>query len=81
VWAPLSPAVEIYGDSGVIGHWPKLSQQPLLVGPVAVGVLQLHDLGLGHAGRIKYETGWLFGATDSSPQGTLRWRLELEIPF
>jgi hypothetical protein len=81
VWAPLSPAVEIYGDAGVIGRSPKLSQQALLVGPVAVGALQLHDLGLGHAGKIKYEVGWLFGATEASPQGTLRWRLELEIPF
>ena len=81
LWAPLSPAVEIYGDSGVIGRSPRLSQQQLLVGPVAIGALQLRELGLGHAGRIKYEVGWLFGATDSSPQGTLRWRLELEVPF
>ena len=41
----------------------ELSQQQLLVGPVAIGSLQLHDLGLGHAGRIRYEAGWLFGAT------------------
>lgn len=81
LWEPLSPAVEIYGDSGVIGHSPRLSQQELLVGPVAVGALQLSTLGLGKGGKIKYEAGWLFGATDSSPQGTLRWRLELEIPF
>ena len=39
------------------------------------------DLGLGNAGKLKYEIGWLFGATQASPQGTLRWRLELEIPF
>ncbi len=81
LWAPLSPAVEIYGDSGVIGRSPRLSQQELLVGPVAIGALQLHDLGFGNAGKIKYELGWLFGATDASPQGTLRWRLELEMPF
>jgi hypothetical protein len=81
VWAPLSPAVEIYGDAGVIGSSPKLNQQQLLVGPVAVGSLQFHDLGLGNAGKLKYELGWLFGATEASPNGTLRWRLELEIPF
>jgi hypothetical protein len=81
IWAPLSPAIEIYGDSGVIGSSPKLSQQQILVGPVAVGALSLNDLGLGKAGKIKYELGWLFGATEASPQGTLRWRLELEIPF
>ena len=81
LWEPLSPAVEIYGDSGVIGHSPKLSQQQLLVGPVAVGALQLNTLGLGTGGKIKYEVGWLFGATEATPQGTLRWRLEMEIPF
>jgi hypothetical protein len=30
---------------------------------------------------LKYEIGWLFGATEASPNGTLRWRLEMEIPF
>lgn len=81
LWAPLSPAVEIYGDAGVIGHAPRLNQQQLLVGPVGVGSLNLNELGLGRAGRVKYEIGWLFGATQASPNGTLRWRLELEIPF
>jgi hypothetical protein len=81
IWAPLSPAVEIYGDSGVIGNSPRLSQQELLVGPVGVGSLQFRQLGLGNAGQLKYEVGWLFGATQASPQGTLRWRLEMEIPF
>jgi hypothetical protein len=81
LWAPLSPAIEIYGDSGVLGSTPRLGQQELRLGPVAVGTLQLSQLGLGHAGRLKYELGWLFGATPATPQGTLRWRLELEIPF
>jgi hypothetical protein len=81
LWAPLSPAVEIYGDSGVLGHTPRLSQQELRAGPVAIGALSLHQLGLGNAGKVKYEVGWLFGATEATAQGTLRWRLELEIPF
>jgi len=81
LWAPLSPAIEIYGDTGVLGDAPRLSQQQLIVGPVAVGSLNLHDLGLGNAGKLKYELGWLFGATAASPAGTLRWRVELEIPF
>jgi len=50
VWAPLSPAIEVYGDSGVIGQSPRLNQQQLLVGPVGVGALKFHDLGLGNAG-------------------------------
>jgi hypothetical protein len=81
IWRPLSPAVEIYGDSGVLGRSPRLSQQQILVGPVAVGALSLYELGLGKAGKVKYELGWLFGATQASPNGTLRWRLEVEIPF
>ncbi len=81
IWRPLSPAIEIYGDSGVIGQSPRLSRQQLLVGPVGVGSVNLNDLGLGKTGRVKYELGWLFGATDASPGGTLRWRFELEFPF
>jgi hypothetical protein len=81
LWAPLSPAVEIYGDAGVIGRSPRLNRQQLLVGPVGVGSLSFNELGLGRAGKLKYEIGWLFGATEASPNGTLRWRLEAEIPF
>ncbi len=81
LWAPLSPAIEIYGDTGNIGGMPKFSQQQFLAGPVGVGVLKLNQLGLGHAGNLKYEIGWLFGATPATARGTLRWRLELEIPF
>lgn len=81
LWAPLSPAVEIYGDTGTLGHAPGFSQQQLLAGPVGIGLLRLNQLGLGHAGQVKYEVGWLFGATPATARGTLRWRLELEIPF
>jgi hypothetical protein len=81
VWQPLSPAVEIYGDAGPVSHMPKLSQQQLLAGPVAVGAINLHDLGLGHSGKLKYELGWLFGLTGATASGTLRWRTEVEIPF
>ncbi len=81
LWAPLSPAVEIYGDTGTLGSVPKFNQQQLLFGPVAVGEMHLNDLGLGHAGKIKYELGWLFGATSETARGTLKWRLEVEILF
>jgi hypothetical protein len=81
LWEPLSPAIEVYGDSGELGRSPRLSRQQLRVGPVGVGSLPLTQLGLRHAGEVKYEIGWLFGATEATAQGTLRWRLELEIPF
>jgi hypothetical protein len=81
LWAPLSPAVEIYGDVGTLGRMPGLSQQQLLAGPVAIGALKLNALGLGSAGKLKYELGWLFGATQATAAGALRWRAEVEIPF
>jgi hypothetical protein len=81
LWAPLSPAVEVYGDSGVLGSTPSLSRQQLRAGPVAIGSITLAALGLGHAGQLKYELGWLFGLTSDTPANTLRWRLEAEIPF
>jgi hypothetical protein len=81
IWALLSPAIEIYGDSGVIGQMPRFAQQQLLAGPVAIGAVQLSSLGLGRAGKLKYELGWLVGVTQASAAGTLRWRTEMEIPF
>jgi len=81
IWRPLSPAIEFYGDAGILGSSPGWSRQQFLIGPVGVGEMGLNSLGLGRAGKLKYEIGWLFGATQASPQGTLRWRLELEIPF
>lgn len=81
IWAPLSPAIEFYGDAGPLGNTPSFSRQQLIIGPVGVGLLRLDQLGLGHGGNLKYELGWLFGATDASARGTLRWRLEVEIPF
>ena len=81
VWAPLSPAIEIYGDSGTIGAMQAFNKQQLLAGPVGVGVLKFNELGLGRSGNLKYEIGWLFGTTSATARGTLRWRLEAEIPF
>ena len=81
IWAPLSPALEIYGDTGTIGNTPALAKQQLLAGPVAIGTLGLNALNLGQSGNLKYEAGWLFGTTPASAAGTLRWRIELEIPF
>jgi hypothetical protein len=34
---------------------------------------------LREMGQIKYELGGLFGTTDASAHGTLRWRLEADI--
>ena len=81
LWTPLSPAIEVYGDAGVIGSVPKLARQQLLVGPVGIGLIKLDQIGLGHGGNLKYEAGWLFGTTPATARGVLRWRLEVEVPF
>jgi len=77
IWRLLSPAIEVYGDAGAIDHVDPFKQQQLIVGPVAVGTLFLGN----SLGKFKYEAGYLFGATNASPSGTLRWKAEIEVPF
>jgi hypothetical protein len=81
LWGPLSPGIEIYGDTGTFGAPSNFQDQQLLVGPVIVGALPLSQLGLGHAGQFKYNLGYLVGATNGSDRGTFKWNLEVEIPF
>lgn len=81
LWEPLSPALEIYGDTGSLTRAGAFNREELLAGPVAIGTLPLSRLGLIRAGRFKYEAGYLLGATGASAAGTFRWRLELEIPL
>lgn len=71
-----SPAVEIYGDAGQIDRIPGFEQQQLLAGPVVLG-----SVALGLIGRLKYEVGTLAGLTHMSPDGAVRWRLEIERQF
>ena len=36
---------------------------------------------LGKESSISYEFGYLFGLTDDSPDGTVKWLLEFEYEF
>jgi len=81
LWEALSPAIEVYGDAGTIDHMPRFSRQQFLAGPVLLGSFGFEEIGLGPAGRLRYEIGWLFGATPATTTGALRWHLEVEIPF
>lgn len=81
LWEPLSPAVEIYGDTGTLTHMLGLNREELLAGPVLVGAVPIKGFSSTRTGRFKYELGYLFGLTGGTPASTLRWRLELEIPF
>jgi hypothetical protein len=76
VWRQASPAIEIYGDAGQIDRIGKFQDQQLLAGPVVLGTFLVGPLG-----KFKYEAGYLFGATRATADGTVRWKLEFEIPL
>lgn len=71
-----SPAIEIYGDAGQIDRMHSFPNQQFRLGPVLLG-----SIPAGTSGKIKYEAGYLFGATPATPQGTIRWKLEWEVHF
>jgi hypothetical protein len=64
---------------------PELIMVPAWLAPIAARgdfhIFSRYEIVLGTLGKIKYQVGWLLGATDASPRGTLRRRLELEIRF
>ena len=72
----ISAGIEAYWQPGRLGAFPLASAQGLRSGPVLVGDLRLPALG-----KLKYELGYLFGITGSTPQGTLRGVLEYEFRF
>ncbi|MCX7381290.1 MAG: hypothetical protein NT133_07715 [Alphaproteobacteria bacterium] len=72
----ISAGFEAYWQPGRLGAFPLASAQGLRSGPVVVGDLRLPGLG-----KLKYELGYLFGITGSTPQGTLRGVLEYEFRF
>ena len=67
--------VEIYGEMGELGHFLPSSQQDHRIGPVLSGVLPLGS----RKGKWLYEVGYLFGASDAAPDGTLKFNLEYEF--
>jgi len=65
----LEVGVEIYGEMGEFGHVLPSNQQDHRIGPVISGKL----------GQSKYELGYLFGASDAAPNGTLKFNIEYEF--
>lgn len=68
------PALEIYGDTGEVGRPNHSADQDHRAGPVIGG-----EFRLGHANKLGYEIGYLFGLTDAAPDGTLKFSLEYEF--
>ena len=70
------PGFEVYGNIDDLRHSGKFREQQYNVGPMFAGSYIFAPYG-----KIKYELGYLFGATSTTPSGTLRWRFEYEIAF
>ena len=69
----LEPGVEIFGDTD---HHERFADQQLAMGPGLFGKIYAFD---GQA--VKYQLGYLFGATPATPDGAVRWKLEYEWAF
>ena len=73
------PGFEIYGEIEDINRPGTFNQQQFRAGPMFAGSYSLGEI-FG-AGKVKYEAGYLFGATSATEHGALRLRLEVEVPF
>lgn len=69
------PGFEILGDTR---KKDAFRDQHLKIGPALYGTL---PLGGTRGEKIGYSLGYFFGATPSTPDGTLRWALEYELHF
>ena len=69
----LEPSVEAFGEFGPIDDFKSGSQQKHNIGPVMRGLL-----GVWGNMHVRYELGYLFGLTDGTANGQLKWLLELE---
>jgi len=72
----VDPAIELYGTIENVGRPGRFADQQHFVGPALLGAVNF-----GTFGKLKYEAGYLFGYTQASPRGAVRWRLEYEIVF
>jgi hypothetical protein len=70
------PGFEFYREIEDVNSPGRFNQQQFRIGPMFQGSTSLANI-FG-TGKLVYEAGHLFGATE---KGTLRTLLELEIPF
>lgn len=79
-WRPaFQPGVEFFGDPGTLGRFRAYGDQDNRAGPVIVGYVPLPSFGLGAA--LRYDVGYLFGASRAAPSGTLKGQVEYEFYF
>jgi high-affinity iron transporter len=65
------PGLELHSDFGELKDIGPYRDQKHLLGPVFYGKL----------GKIKYDVGYLFGISDASADGVLKWIIEYEFFF
>lgn len=76
LYRQFAPAIEAFGRAGRIDRPDSFPSGQLIAGPAVVGAFLL-----GPVGKLRYEAGYLFGLTGASPSGTIRWKMEMEIPL
>lgn len=70
------PAIEAYGEFGRINNFDSRDDQEHMIGPAVQGTFR----GIaGLPGKLKYDVGYLFGVTPSTPDGTLKLIFEYEL--
>jgi hypothetical protein len=70
------PGFEIYSGIENLGRAGKFNDQRYNIGPMFAG-----GYSFAPYGKVRYELGYLFGVTSTTPRGALRWKFEYEIPF
>ncbi len=65
------PGVEWHSDFGEINQVVAYNDQKHQAGPAFYGKI----------GSVKYDVGYLFGASDAAPKGEIKWILEYEMRF
>jgi high-affinity iron transporter len=70
------PGFEFYTNIADIERPGKFSEQQHRIGPMFAGIYSLASYG-----KVKYELGYLFGLTQATENGAVRWRFEYEIAF
>ncbi len=70
------PGVELYGDLGALDDLQLNNRHFHQAGPVVSG-----KFALGGHSALSYEVGYLFGLTDTTPDGSLKGVLEYETRF
>lgn len=72
----LEPGFEAYGEIGEVTNSEAFDDQTHRLGPVVRG-----RVGAGTNGKLAYNVGYLFGASDNAPDGTFKVELEYELRF